>query len=53
LRNELAKENPDTRMASDLQKEVSRLQSELDQKGLEFEIQARKTSPNYKGLGKK
>jgi hypothetical protein len=47
LRSELAKENPDTSKASKLQSEISTLQSELDQKRLDFEIQARKSSPNY------
>jgi hypothetical protein len=47
LRNELAKENPDTARASKLQGEISRLQAELDQKRLDYEIQARKTSPGY------
>jgi len=47
LRSELAKENPDTSKASSLQSEISRLQSDLDQKRLDFEIQARKSVPNY------
>ena len=47
LRSELAKENPDTSKASNLQGEISKLQSDLDQKRLDYEIQARKTSPNY------
>ena len=48
LRSELAKENPDTTKASNLQSEISKLQSELDQKRLDFEIQNRKTMPGYK-----
>jgi zinc resistance-associated protein len=47
LRSELAKENPDTSKASKLQSEISTLQSELDQKRLDYEIQARKSAPNY------
>jgi zinc resistance-associated protein len=47
LQSELAKENPDTTKASKLQNEISKLQSELDQKRLEYDIQARKSAPNY------
>jgi zinc resistance-associated protein len=47
LRSELAKENPETSKASSLQSEISKLQGELDQKRLDYEIQARKTAPNY------
>jgi zinc resistance-associated protein len=47
LRNELAKEDPDTGKASALQSEISRLQSELDQKRIDFQIQARKSAPGY------
>ena len=47
LQSELAKENPDTTKASKLQNEISNLQSELDQKRLEYDIQARKSAPNY------
>jgi len=49
LQSELAKKNPDTKKASELQQEISKLQSELDQKSLDFEIQTRKSSPNYNG----
>jgi zinc resistance-associated protein len=51
LRSELAKENPDTSKASSLQSEISKLQSELDQKRLDYEIQARKIAPNYNNRG--
>jgi zinc resistance-associated protein len=52
LRSELAKETPDTSKASRLQSEISELQGELDQKRLDYEIQARKSSPNYnRGFG--
>lgn len=47
LQSELAKENPDTAIASRLQSEISELQSDLDQKWLEYDIQARKSAPNY------
>jgi hypothetical protein len=47
LRSELAKENPDTSKASKLQSEITKLQSNLDQKRLDYEIQSRKTAPNY------
>ena len=47
LRSELAKENPDSNKASTLQQDISKLQGELDQKRLEFEIQTRKASPNF------
>jgi len=47
LQSELAKENPDTAKASRLQSKISKLQSDLDQKRLEYDIQARKSAPNY------
>jgi zinc resistance-associated protein len=47
LQSELAKENPDAVKASELQSEISKLQSDLDQKRLEYDIQARKLAPNY------
>jgi len=47
LQSELAKENPDTGKASNLQGEISRLQSDLDQKRLDYEFRARKSAPNY------
>jgi hypothetical protein len=47
LRSELAKENLDTSKASSLQSEISSLQSDLDQKRLDYEMQARKSVPNY------
>ena len=47
LQSELAKVDPDTAKASSLQSEISKLQSDLDQKRLEFDIQARKSAPNY------
>lgn len=47
LRSELAKENPDTGMASKLQGDISKLQSNLDQERLNYEIEARKSAPGY------
>lgn len=47
LQSELAKDDPDTSKASQLQREISKLQSDLDQERLDYEIQARKSSPNY------
>jgi hypothetical protein len=47
LRKELAKEDPDTSQASKMQSDISKLQSELDQKRLDYEIQSKKTAPNY------
>jgi len=47
LRSELAKENPDTNKASKLQSDISKLQSNLDQERLNYEINARKSAPNY------
>ena len=46
LRSELAKEDPNASKASNLQSEISKLQAELDQKRLDYEIQTRKTVPN-------
>ena len=47
LQSELAKEDPDASKASKLQSEISELRNDLDQKRLEYDIQARKSSPNY------
>jgi Spy/CpxP family protein refolding chaperone len=47
LRSELAKEDPDTSKASTLQSDISKLQSNLDQERLNYEIKARKSSPSY------
>ena len=47
LRSELAKTNPDINKASGLQSEISKRQGELDQKRLEYEMQARNTVPQY------
>ena len=46
LRSELAKENTDASQAANLQKELSGLYSQLDQKRIEHMIKVRKISPN-------
>lgn len=46
LKSELYKENPDTARAGALQKEISKLESELDQKRIDHMINVRKLNPN-------
>lgn len=46
LQSEFAKENIDTQKAEDLQKEISRLQSQIDQKRIDHMIEMRKINPN-------
>lgn len=46
LQSELAKEEPDTAKASQLQKEISGLQAQFDQKRIEHMVEMRKTNPN-------
>jgi hypothetical protein len=46
LRSELYKENPDVSKAGALQKEISELESTLDQKRIDHMIKMRKLSPN-------
>lgn len=46
LRSELYKENPNAAKAEALQKEISELESELDQKRIDHMIKMRKLSPN-------
>ena len=45
LRSELAKENPDAKKAANLQKEISELESKLDQKRVDHMVQMRKIYP--------
>jgi zinc resistance-associated protein len=45
LRRELSKETPDRSRLQNLQKEISKLTSELDQKGLEYRLQTKKIAP--------
>ena len=53
LRSELAKAEPDAKTAAGLQKEISNLESELDQKRLDHRIKMRKDFPRfgYRGDG--
>lgn len=52
LRSELAKENPDAARAAELQKEISSLEAQLDQKRLDHAIKNRGASPGYgRGYG--
>ena len=46
LENELAKPEPDAGKASQLQKEISGLQSQFDQKRIEHTVEMRKLNPN-------
>ena len=46
LQDELAKQEPDAAKASALQKEISELQAQLDQKRIDHMVQFRKQSPN-------
>jgi zinc resistance-associated protein len=46
LRSELTKEDPDAQEAANLQKELSSLYSQLDEKRIEHMIKMRKISPN-------
>jgi Spy/CpxP family protein refolding chaperone len=47
LRSELAKAEPDANKAAGLQKEISNLESELDQKRLDHRIKMRKEFPRF------
>jgi Spy/CpxP family protein refolding chaperone len=46
LESELAKAEPDASRATGLQKEISQLQSQLDQKRIDHMVEMRKLSPN-------
>ena len=46
LRAELAKENPDAQKAAGIQKEISRIESDLDQKRVDHMINMRKIAPD-------
>lgn len=53
LRSELAKKDPDVKKASELQREVSGLQAQLDEKRIEHMIKMRKISPEMgQGYGR-
>jgi zinc resistance-associated protein len=53
LRSELAKAEPDAKKAAGIQKEISNLENELDQKRIEHQIKMRKDFPRfgYRGDG--
>jgi Spy/CpxP family protein refolding chaperone len=53
LRSELAKPEPDAKKAAGLQKEISNLEGQLDQKRLDQQIKMRKDFPRfgYRGQG--
>ena len=46
LRSEFAKENPDSKKASSLQNDISKLQSQLDQKRIDQMIEMKKINPD-------
>jgi zinc resistance-associated protein len=46
LRSELAKQNPDSERAAKLQKEISELRTQLDQKRIDHMIEMKKINPN-------
>ncbi len=46
LNREMDKENPDTQKVADLQKQLSKLQSDYDQKSVQFRLQMRKLLPD-------
>ena len=46
LQNELAKDEPDMAQASRIQKEISDLQAQFDQKRIEHMVEMRKLNPN-------
>jgi len=47
----MAKQNPDAKKAAELQKEVSGLQGELDQKVLDQRLKMQKENPKLYGRG--
>jgi Spy/CpxP family protein refolding chaperone len=51
LKAELAKQNPDAKKAAELQKEVSGMESELDQKRLDHQLKMKKDYPQIYGKG--
>ncbi len=52
LRSEMAKKDPDAKMAVDLQKEISELESQLNQKRVEQRIKMQKENPElFAGRG--
>ena len=51
LKAELAKQTPDAKKAAELQKEVSGIENELDQKRLEHRLKMKKDHPQLYGKG--
>lgn len=47
LQAELSRENPDQKQVMELQKSLSTLEGELDQRRLEFQLEARKIAPEF------
>ncbi|MCJ7773612.1 MAG: periplasmic heavy metal sensor [Desulfobacterales bacterium] len=46
LRNELSNTNPNTKKLKTIQKELSKLEADLDQKTLDYEVEINKIAPN-------
>ncbi len=46
LRSELAKEGPDSKRASNIQNDISKLQAQLNQKRIDHMVEMRKINPN-------
>ena len=51
LQGELAKKNPDAHRAAALQKDISKIAQEFDQKRLDFILKMKKINPNFGGMG--
>ena len=51
LQSELAKKNPDAQKAAALQKDISKLTEEFDQKRLDFILKMKKNNPNMGRIG--
>jgi zinc resistance-associated protein len=52
LQSELANQNPDAGKASALQKEISDLQAQMDQKWIDYRVKMGKAAPNYGYMGR-
>jgi hypothetical protein len=51
LRSELAKSEPDAKKAADIQKEVSEIEGQLDQKRIDHSLQMRRNFPKFSAGG--
>lgn len=51
LRSELAKQSPDSRKAAEIQKELSAMEGEMDQKRLDNQLKLKKENPKLYGRG--